>query len=173
MPITRDDVPAIRAALGRSLGPVRAPAEWSIADCFLASVEFLRGKTLYRPWKTYGFLYAPKGVKEQVRVKAADLVAAAQRMDVSRFLPTSIDVGGVEIGPADFLFAALEAIETGRDEVDVTPRDQLGDIARYLPKMATASFRDTWIYTPEYKDAWTSNRLRWQFWTFRYERPSR
>ena len=94
-------------------------------------------------------------------------------MDVSRFLPTSIDVGGVEIGPADFLFAALEAIETGKDEVAVTPRDQLGDIARYLPKMATVNFRDTWIYTPEYKDAWTSNRLRWQFWTFRYERPSR
>ena len=172
-PITRDDVPAIRAALAKSLGPVRAPAEWSIADCFLAAVEFLRGKTLYRPGKTYGFLYAPKGVKEQVRVKAADLVAAAKRMDVSRFLPTSIDVGGVEIGPADFLFAALEAIETGNDEVAVAPCDQLGDIARYLPKMATANFRDTWIYTPEYKDAWTSNRLRWQFWTFRYERPSR
>lgn len=92
-------------------------------------------------------------------------------MDVSRFLPPSIDVGGVRIGPADFLFAALEALETGAEEVVVVPRDQLGDIARYLPKMATVNFRGTWIYTPDYKDEWTSNRLRWQFWTFRYERP--
>ena len=39
--------------------------------------------------------------------------------------------------PADFLFAALEVLETGADEVTVAPREQLGDIARYLPKMAT------------------------------------
>ena len=81
----------------------------------------------------------------------------------------SIDVGGVKIGPADFLFAALEILETGAEEVAVEPRDQLGDIARYLPKMACANFRGTWIYTEDYKDEWTSNRLRWQFWTFRYE----
>ena len=170
--ITHMDVPAIRASLLKSLGPVRAPGEWSIADCFLASVKFLRGETRYEPGKVYGFLYAPEGVKEPVRVKSSDLAAAAKKMDVSRFLPPSIDVGGVRIGPADFLFAALEALETGAEEVVVVPRDQLGDIARYLPKMATVNFRGTWIYTPDYKDEWTSNRLRWQFWTFRYERPS-
>ena len=98
---------------------------------------------------------------------------AAKRMDISRFLPVSVEVGGVRIGPADFLFAALEAIETGAEEVAVAPRDQLGDIALYLPKMAKANFKGTWIYVPEYQDNWTSNRLRWQFWTFRYERPSK
>ena len=90
-------------------------------------------------------------------------------MKTDGFLPVSIDVGGVGIGPADFLFSALEILETGAEEVAVEPRDQLGDIARYLPKMAAANFRGTWIYAEGYKDEWTSNRLRWQFWTFRYE----
>jgi nitrogen regulatory protein PII-like uncharacterized protein len=171
--LTRADVPAIRKALAASFGPVRTPGEWSIADCFLAAVKFLRGETEHVPGKTYGFLYAPEGVKESVRIKRSALVEAAKRMDISRFLQVSVDVGGAKIGPADFLFAALEAIETGVDEVMVTPRDQIGDIAYYLPKMATVNFKGTWIYTPEYEDKWTSNRLRWQFWTFRYERPSR
>ncbi len=164
-----DDVPAIRASLRKSLGPVRKPGEWCIADCFLAAVRFLRGETRYEPGKVYGFLYAPEGVKTTVRVRSADLAAAAKQMDVSRFLPTTIDVGGVKVGPADFLFAALEVLETGAEEVEIAPHDQLGDVARYLPKMATANFKGTWIYAPEYKDEWTSNRLRWQFWTFRYE----
>ena len=170
--IAHGDMPAIRASLLKRLGPVRSPGEWCIADCFLAAVRLLRGETQYEPGKAYGFLYAPEGVREHVRVKTADLAAAAKKMDVSRFLPSSVDVGGVRIGPADFLFAALEFLETGAEEVEVVPRDQLGDIAHYLPNMATVNFRGTWIYTPDYKDEWTSNRLRWQFWTFRYERPT-
>ena len=65
--------------------------------------------------------------------------------------------------------AALEILETGAEEVAIEPQDQLGDIARYLPKMAKVNFRGTWIYSEDFKDEWTSNRLRWQFWTFRYE----
>ena len=171
--ITMSEIPAIRTALMKELAPVRSPAEWCVADCFLAAVRLLRGEAGYEPDKVYGFLYAPEGVKEKVRVKSTDLVAAARRMDVSRFLPHSIDCGGVKIGPADFLFAALETLETGAEEVVVEPREQLGDIAKFLPTMANAKFANTWLYTPEYKDAWTANRLRWQFWTFRYERPSR
>jgi hypothetical protein len=171
--ITRADVPAIRASLAKSFGPVRSPGEWSIADCFLASVKFLRGEEVHQPGDVYGFLYAPEGVKKSTSIKAADIMAAAKNIDVSRFLPTTICVGDVNIGPADFLFAALEVLETGTETVLVEPRNQLGEISHYLPKMASANFKGTWIYTPEYKDRWTSNRLRWQFWTFRYERPSR
>ena len=167
--MTKADVPAMRAALAADLGPVRAPGEWCVADCFLAAVRLLRGEKSHMPGKVYGFLYEPVGVSSPVRVKSADLKAAAERIDISRFLPPSIDVGGTKIGPADFLFAALEVLESGCDEVLVQPRNQLGNIAHWLPKMAEASFRGTWIYTPEYKDEWTSNRLRWQFWTFRYE----
>ena len=163
------DIPAIRRSLLKDFGPVRAPAEWCIADCFLAAVRLLKGEPQHVPGKVYGFLYAPEGVKTPVRVTAAGLRKAAAKMDVSRFLPTSIEVDGIKIGPADFLFAALEVLETGVDAVVVEPRDQLGNISHYLPKMATVNFRGTWIYCDDYKDEWTSNRLRWQFWTFRYD----
>ena len=164
------DVPAIRASLLRSLGPVRSPGEWCIADAFGAAVAFLNGADGFNPGKAYGFLYAPQGVKERRVVKAADVRRAAASMKTDGFLPVSIDVGGTAIGPADFLFAALEVLETGAEEVVVEPREQVGDIARYLPKMAKVNFRKSWIiYADDYTDKWTSNRLRWQFWTFRYE----
>lgn len=165
-----EDVPAIRKSLFASLGPVRAPGEWCIADAFRAAVSFLNGAARHDPGKVYGFLYEPKGVSERCVLSAAALREAAKTIDAEGFLPTAIPVGDVSIGPADFLFAALEVLETGAESVTVEPRDQLGDIARYLPKMATANFRKTWIYTDDYKDEWTSNRLRWQFWTFRYEK---
>ena len=164
------DVPAIRSSLLRSLGPVRSPGEWCIADAFGAAVAFLNGASSFNPGKAYGFLYAPQGVKDRRTVKAADVRRAAASMKTDGFLPVSIDVGGAAIGPADFLFAALEVLETGAEEVVVEPREQVGDIARYLPKMAEVNFRKSWIiYADDYTDKWTSNRLRWQFWTFRYE----
>jgi len=168
-PITRAEIPAVRRALLKELAPVRTPGEWSIADCFQAAVRLLRGESAYHPGKVYGFLSAPKGVTAPTTVTASALTAAATTIDLACFLPASVDVGGQSIGPADFLYAALEVLETGAREVTVTPRDQLGEIARYLPKLAKADFREGWIYAPTYKDAWTSNRLRWQFWTFRYE----
>ena len=47
---------------------------------------------------------------------------------------------------------------------------QLGGntITEHVEK-ANVNFRGTWIYSEDFKDEWTSNRLRWQFWTFRYE----
>ena len=168
-PLTRADIPAVRKALSERLGPVRMPGEWCVADVFRAAVRFLNGASASVPGKVYGFLYEPKGVREPTRVSVAALKAAAARLDVDGFLPPEIAVGAARIGPADFLFAALEALETGADEVTVVPRDQLGDIRHYLPAMADVRFGKKWIYLPEYRDAWTSNRLRWQFWTFRYE----
>ena len=69
-----------------------------------------------------------------------------------------------------FVEEAKPALETGADEITVEPRDQLGEIATYLPKLAACkSFAGTWLYTPEFKDEWITRRLKWQFWTFRYE----
>jgi len=173
--IVRADVPAIRGALEKRLGPVRTPGEWCLYDVFQAAAAFMRGAEKYEPGSAYGFLYEPKGVTNAVTVSSVDLKVAAWEIGnrfphgKGDFLPTEIHVGKVTLGPADFLYAALEAIETGARQVTVRPRDQLGDIRYYLPMMAGVNFKGTWIYAPEYQDAWTSSRLRWQFWTFRYE----
>ena len=168
--ITPAEIPAIRASLLKDFGPVGVPASWCVADCFQAAVRFLRGEKEHFPGKVYGFLDKPVGVAKPVKVKVADLRAAAGKIVFRRHLPVSYDVGGVKIGPADFLFAALEALDTGVDEVTVVPREQLGDIAARFPRMATFShLKPAWpIFWPAFKDRYLSDRLRWQFWTLRY-----
>lgn len=167
--ITLNDIPAIRSALTADFGPVSVPASWSVADCFQAVVHLLNGEKSYAPDKVYGFLDAPAGVSKPVTLRAKDIRKAAAEIDISRHLPASIRVGRKTIGPADFLFAALEVLQTGARKVRVEPREQLGDIAAKLPALAT--FRqDGWTtYSPEFKDDYLSDRLRLQFWTLRYE----
>lgn len=169
VPITRADVPKIRTALLKDFGPIDEPASWCVADCFCAAVKFLRGETVHCPGNVHGFLEKPVGVSSPVVVKTTDLKTAAARICLRRYLPAQYDVGGVKLGPADVLFAALEALETGAAEVVVVPRDQLGDIKGKLPGLAGFRHTDSWIYWPEFKDDYLADRLRWQFWTLRYE----
>lgn len=162
------DIPAIRAALLKDFNTIREPASWSVADAFQTAVRFLRGETSYAPAKVYGFLARPKGVASPTEVSAADLRAAAAKLDLTTFLPPEIEVGGRLIGPADFLFAALEVLETGADKVTVSPREQLGSF-KELPGVETMNISGKWAHTPEFKDKYLSERLRLQLWTLRIE----
>ena len=107
-------------------------------------------------------------MKTAVEVSRADLVRAAKEMDVSKFLPPSIRVGNAEIGPADFLMAALEALTTDAERFAIRPREQLGDLS-VLPELKSFRLKGTWVHTPELEDRYLSDRLRWQFWTLRRE----
>lgn len=167
-PITKADLPAIRASLAKGLGPVSSPASWCVADVFHAAVAFLNGAERYLPGKVYGFLERPVGVAAPVMVKAADVRAAAKKLAVRRHLPVVYDVGGVKVGPADFLFAMLDALD-GVEDVRVAPREQLGDVAAFCPPLADFTHRGKWIYEDSLKDEHLADRLRWQFWTMRYE----
>ena len=162
------DVPAIRAALLKDFNCIREPASWSVADAFQAAVRLLRGEVSYAPGKVYGFLARPQGVSTPTEVSAADLRAAAAKLDLSTFLPPTIAVGDKMIGPADFLFAALEALETGAETVRVVPREQLGSF-KEVPGIETMHIAGKWAHTPEFKDQYLSERLRLQLWTLRIE----
>ena len=164
--LLRDDLPTVKAALSSSLGPLERPGSWCVADVFKAVVGFLRGEGPHTPGKVYGFLSEPRGVESETSVSRQELVEAARRMDVSRFLPASIDVGGREIGPADFLFAALDALTTSADRFAIRPRDQLGDLDAF-PELKSFRLRGTWVHTPQLEDRYLSDRLRWQLWTLR------
>lgn len=54
-----------------------------------------------------------------------------------------------------------------RTRIDMTA-DPLAALDRFPP---LRDFRPagTWIYWPQFKDAYASDRLRWQLWTMRYE----
>lgn len=168
--ITRTDVPTLLAKMEAGLEPVEEPASWCVSDIFQAAVAFLRGEKEFLPAKAWGFLEKPIGVTASVTLKKADLVAAAKALNVDYFLPPQIDVGGAKIGPADFLIAALKVLATGAETVTVGPRDQIGPMAKHLPKLPKFRFPGTWIiYSDGFTDEYLSDRLRWQFWTLRYE----
>ena len=167
--IGRKEIPAIRASLLQRLGPIGS--SWCVADAFQAAVELLRGRESHKPGYVYGFLEPPKGVARPTRVAAADLRKAAEGIDLGTFIPPSITVGGREIGPADFLYAALEALETGANEVVAIPRDQLGPIASLMPSLSTYSMKGGWpLYEDTFEDKYLTPRLRLQLWTLRYEK---
>ncbi|MGI5870116.1 MAG: hypothetical protein ACOX9C_11825 [Kiritimatiellia bacterium] len=165
--INRSDLPAIMASLAREFGPVRAPESWSVADVFAAAVGFLRGAERHEPGIVYGFLDEPEGVVEPVRVSRSDLVAAAEKVDLSTFLPSAIDVGSTRIGPADFLFAALDALISDAESLTVRPREQLGGFTVF-PDLAKQYFKGTWLHRADFNDIRASDRLRLQNWTARY-----
>ena len=166
--ITAKEIPAIRAALAADFSCIRAPASWCVADAFQAAVRLLRGEGEYRPGKVYGFLARPRGVSGPVEVSAADLRTAAAKLDLSTFIPAEIAVGAKAIGPADFLFAALEVLETGAERVTVRPREQLGSF-REVPGIETMRISGKWIHPDSFRDERLSERLRLQLWTLRIE----
>ena len=167
--ITRTDVPRLLKHMKAGLEPVEDPS-WCVSDIFQAAVRFLCGEREFLPAKAWGFLEKPVGVTEPVTLARADLVVAAKGIRLDAFMPPQIRVGDRMIGPADFLIAALETLATDAGRVTVGPRDQLGPVAKHLPKLPDFRFPGTWvIYSPDFRDDYLSNRLRWQFWTLRYE----
>jgi len=161
------DVSRIRKHLLEKFAPIDDPS-WSLSDCFVAAVKFLRGERRHLPVMAYGFLERPVGVSAPVAVTADDLRAAARTIDVNGFLPASIEVGEVRMGPADFLLAALEVLETGAVSVKIEPKEQLGGFGPF-PMLEKLCFRNTWINSRELRDDYLSDRLRWQIWTLRKE----
>ena len=86
--------------------------------------------------------------------------------------PPAIRVGKLEIGPADFLFAALEALTTDANEITVMPREQLGNLDD-LPELKSFRLKGTWVHTPGLEDRYLSDRMRLQLWTLRRERSGK
>lgn len=169
--IMRDDVPALLMAMEKSLEPIEIPASWCVSDIFQAAVAFLRGAESYMPAKAWGFLEKPIGVTEPTVLKRTDVIAAAKALNIDNFIPSQIAVGDKMIGPADFLIAALKLLATDAAEVTVCPRDQIGPISKHLKNLPGLHLTNKgWcIYSDEMKDEYVTNRLRWQFWTLRYE----
>ncbi len=166
--ITLKDVPALREKLAKNLGPVSEPASWCVADVFHAALSFINGAESHLPGKVYGFLERPVGIDKPVTVKAVSVRAAARRLVIKRHLPVAFEVDGVKLGPADFLFAMLDTL-SGAEEIKLEPREQLGDVAAFCPPLATFTHRGKWLFEDSLKDEYLADRLRWQFWTLRYE----
>jgi len=160
-----EGMPGIAQQLKRRFFPLEQPTSLCIADVFQAAVSFLRGNKLFAAGRAFGFLETPYAISESVTVRAEDVRAAAQNVDLRTFLPEGFDVGGVRLGPADFLFAMLEALN-GSDEIRLSPRPQNIDLSDFLH--VADPHLDKWMFAPEFKAEILTKRTPLQGWTIRY-----
>jgi len=161
-----EDIPKISNNLNTCFENIRTPVSLSISDVMLACRDFLQGKTEHKCGDVYGFLDSPYGVAERITVKAENIKNSADVIKDGEFLPSKINVGGIDIGPADWLFAALEALQ-GKDEITVMPKNQLPSLD-VIPETRDAYFKGTWRHSDSFEDKYLSDRLRWQIWTLRF-----
>jgi hypothetical protein len=164
--VTRDMLPQLRSALLSRFGYITEPVSLSLSDLFAAVTAFLRGDDVFAPGEIYGFLEAPSGVGEKCIISAADLIKAAKKLDLSGFLPVKIMTGDIYIGPADYLFAALDLLCDGDDKIYIKPKPQQCPLDEF-PYLRDLSLRGSWMYSPDFHDEYLSDRLRLQAWTIR------
>jgi len=163
--VTHPMLRKIKESLKEDFASLKDPS-LSISDVFCACVNFLRGGTEYVPDKAYGFLLKPFEIETPCRVTRVEIIKAAEKIDISGFLPEKIPVGEKALGPADFLFAALEILTGNENEITLLPRAQLNDIS-HLPELCSFKLKGTWVHTPELEDNYLSKRVRLQCWTLR------
>lgn len=134
---------------------------------FQACRAFLCGAAQYLCGKNRGFLSEPVCAVSDFRVTKDQLCEAAEAMDETEFLPTSIMVGNETIGPADFLCAALEIL-CGADSALITARRVQLPALDAIPQTRDLSFVGTWMHSDDFEDRYLSDRLRLQSWTMRF-----
>jgi len=147
-------------------GTIDGNTTFCISDVFLACRDILAGENEHVCGKVYGFLDEPYGVTEAVTVTADEMKRSAAEINADGFLPTEITVGGKKIGPADWLFAAMDII-CGADSVTVTPREQIPSLD-ILPDLKKAKSMRGWINGDELEDNYLTKRLKLQIWTMRF-----
>ena len=75
------------------------------------------------------------------------------------------------IGPADWLYAALEVLQ-GKTEVVIKPKPQLPCLD-CMSEVRDSSFKGTWQHSDSFEDKYLSDRLRYQSYTMRFRKESR
>lgn len=160
------DIPEIARRLNESFENIRTPVSLSISDIMLACRDLLQGKAEHKCGDVYGFLEKPYAVASSVTVKAEDIKESAKTIKDGEFIPSKFTVGGVDIGPADWLFAALEVLQ-GKEEIVISPKNQLPSLD-IVPETRDAYFKGTWRHSDSFEDKYLSDRLRWQIWTLRF-----
>ena len=166
-PITKEDFIPLAEALERDFSPAAIPG-YSISDLCYAAAAFLRGEELYCPGTVKGFLYPPQGVASEVMISREAVSDAASEIRTGEFLPPALEAGGVRIGPADFLFAALRLLSSDASSVTVAPRAQDIDPDLFPDLKRLDLVDDLWCRSYDFKDEYVSDRIRLQTWTIRY-----
>lgn len=164
-------LPKIRRELSGGLCRVK-DMPFSLSEIFSAVVGIINGSERCLPPLTHGFLSEPRGLREECVVSAEGLRNAAAHIRIDTFIPEYITVDGIEIGPADFLMAALEMLTSSKHFIKITPREQLVK-SDELCELKSFKMNGQWCHAESFCDSFLSDRLRLQCWTLRYEQSAK
>ena len=163
-------VPKMKEHLEKGLFPMQAPISLSLSDMMLACRDFLMGKKEHKCGDVYGFLDKPYEIDKKITVSRKDIVASCDQIKNGEFLPNKIKVGSEYIGPADWLYGAIDII-LGAPCVEILPKKQLPCL-NCMPEVRDSDFKGTWQHSDSFEDNYLSDRLRYQSWTMRFRTKS-
>ncbi len=169
--IKRDDIPNLYKSLKNALFPVQEPISLSLSDIMLACRDILLGKDEHICGDVFGFLSKPYEITKALLVSAQDIISACDQIKDGEFLPEKIKVGNEFIGPADWLYGAMEVI-LGAEQVNILPKAQLPSLD-CMPEVRDSAFKGTWQHSDSFEDNYLSDRLRYQSWTMRFRDSSK
>ena len=169
--VKKSDAQMMLDHLKNSFFPMQTPISLSLSDMMLACRDFLLGKDEHICGDVFGFLDKPYETNKEITVSSEDIVAACDQIKDGEFLPAKIKVGEEFIGPADWLYGALEII-LGATRVVISPKNQLPCL-NCMPEVRDSDFKGTWQHSDSFEDKYLSDRLRYQSWTMRFRTKSR
>lgn len=159
-----NQIPALKAQLQARMFPVTEPDSYCISDIFLACRDFLLGEKEHVCEEVYGFLETPYTMEAPCSVTAEALRASAKTIG-DGFLPQYILVGDRKLGPAEWLFAAMDVL-SGAETVELQPCNWQIDMDQF-PFTRDQNLAGTWVHSPAFRDHFLSHRYRLQSWTIR------
>lgn len=168
--VTKEQIKEIYTHLQNGLFPMQKPYSLSLADMTLACRDLLQGKKEHLCGDVYGFLSKPYEITEEFTLSKDDIISACDQIKDGEFLPEKIKVGNEYIGPADWLYSALEVL-MGQESVIVKPKAQLPSLD-CMPEVRDSAFKGTWQHSDSFEDKYLSDRLRYQSWTMRFRTTS-
>ena len=169
--VRKEHIRELYNSLKESFFPVQAPMSLSISDMILACKDLLEGKEEHICGDVYGTLYKPYEIEKELTVSSKDIISACSQIKEGEFLPEKIKVGEKYIGPADWLYGAMEVI-LGADTVKIAPKPQLPSLD-CMPEVRDSDFKGTWQHSDSFEDNYLSDRLRYQSYTMRFRKESR
>ena len=169
--VKKEHISDLYKSLKESFFPVQSPMSLSLSDMMLACRDLLMGKNQHICEDVYGFLSKPYEITEEITVSKNDIISACSQIKDNEFLPEKIKAGDNFIGPADWIYGAMEVL-LGAEKVVIKPKKQLPSLD-CMPEVRDSSFKGTWQHSDSFEDKYLSDRLRYQSYTMRFRETSR
>jgi hypothetical protein len=160
----------IEQCSARLLHASKGQSTWSAAELLRAAALFLyTGAPQVQARYMDGPHEEPVGILGQsIELTEEQVRSAAWEVSEAGFVPASIDISGIPVGPRDYLVAAGQIL-AGASNARLSPKPQLADVEGVFrfDKLNLSG----WMYPEGWVGRKAMRQLHYMMWTFRPEYP--